>query len=147
MFRRHAKNPLTDISAIGISIGENIFVSRLLSEVPRFASTIPPQAVIASGALNLKALTSSPSILYGLRQAYRLAISSIMVFATVAICISILATLGMQRLNLVKISRDRELAEKGIQNVSSNSAVDEGLKCDNDLHLLDAKQSACEVPQ
>ncbi|KAL8755570.1 MAG: hypothetical protein Q9184_004761 [Pyrenodesmia sp. 2 TL-2023] len=95
-------------NAIGISVGNNILVSQLLSEVPKHASVIPPQAVIEAGALNLDALTDSRDILHELRQAYGMAISTIMICATATICVSILATLGMQRLNIVKVSRDRE---------------------------------------
>jgi spore maturation protein SpmA len=102
-------------SAIGISIGGNILVGKLLREVSKYASTIAPEAVIASGALNLETLTSSPSVIHGLRQAYGAALSALMICATVIICVSILTTFGMQRLNLVKISKEREAIKQSGQ--------------------------------
>lgn len=73
---------------------------------------IPPKAVVEAGALNLGTLTDSRRILHELRQAYGQAISAVMICATVTICASILAALGMQRLNIVKISRDREATKE-----------------------------------
>ncbi|KAL8885538.1 MAG: hypothetical protein Q9192_006629 [Flavoplaca navasiana] len=103
--------------AIGISIGNNILISQLLNEVPK-QTDIPPEAVIEAGALNLGQLTRSSEVLHELRQAYGHAISAVMICATVTICVSILATLGMQRLNLVKISRNREAKKGGEQTTS-----------------------------
>ena len=110
-------------SAIGISIGENILVGKLISEVPKYADAISPQAVIESGALNLQALTSSTAVLYGLRQAYGVAISAVIICATVSICFSVLATLGMQRLNLKVISREREVNKQTNQSAASSSGI------------------------
>ncbi|KAL8721385.1 MAG: hypothetical protein Q9225_001932 [Loekoesia sp. 1 TL-2023] len=95
--------------AIGVSTGETILVGRLLNEVPKYTTSVAPQAVISAGALNLSTLTNSISVLDGLRQAYRNAISTIMLCATTTICIANLTTLGMKRLNLKKISREREI--------------------------------------
>lgn len=110
-------------SAIGISIGENILVSKLISGVPRYAATISPQAVIQAGALNLQTLTSSSATLYGLRKAYGLAISATMICATVTIGISVFTTLGMQPLNLKAISREREVNTQTIQPEASSDAI------------------------
>lgn len=130
---------LINSSAIGISIGENILVGKLIDEVPKYASAIPPQAVVDSGALNLQTITSYPAVLYGLRQAYGVAISAIMICATVTICVSILATLGMQRLNLKVISREREVKEQTNRFAASNSDfVAYGEQAD-DLALLNLK--------
>ena len=130
---------LIDSSAIGTPIGENILVSKLIDEVPKYASAIPPQAVVDSGALNLQTITSSPAILYGLRQAYGVAISAIIIFATVTICVSILATLGMQRLNLKVISREREVQEQTTQFAASSSEIVAYGEQADDLALLNLK--------
>ena len=63
----------------------NTLISKLISEVSTHTSTVPPKAFIASGAFSLGTLTSSPSVLYGLRQAYVVAVSAIMICATVTI--------------------------------------------------------------
>ncbi|KAL2041648.1 hypothetical protein N7G274_005432 [Stereocaulon virgatum] len=131
--------------AIGISIGENILVSKLISEVPTHTGTIPPKAVIASGALNLGTLTSSPGVLYGLRQAYVVAISAIMICATVTICVSILATVGMQPLNLKNISRARELAKEA-QGVASSSGTVVGEGGEKEVPLVEPQEAACTGP-
>ena len=107
----------------GSVIGENILVGKLISEVPKYADAISPQAVIESGALNLQALTSSTAVLYGLRQAYGVAISAIMICATVSICFSMLATLGMQRLNLKIISRERGVNKQTTRSAASSSGI------------------------
>ncbi|KAL9011752.1 MAG: hypothetical protein Q9180_009162 [Flavoplaca navasiana] len=110
--------------AIGISIGNNILISQLLNEVPK-QTDILPEAVIEAGTLNLGQLTRSSEVLHELRQAYGHAISAVMICATVTICVSILATLGMQRLNLVKISRDREAKRGGEQTTSPTNTSGE----------------------
>lgn len=69
-----------------------------------------PKDIIATGALKLDQLSPSPAALHLLRQAFSNAISSIMICATVAICLAVLTTLGMQRLNLRNVSQDREAA-------------------------------------
>lgn len=114
-------------------------VGKLIKEVPKYASAIPPQAVVESGALNLQTLTSSSSVLHGLRQAYGVAISAIMICATVTICISILATLGMQRLNLKVISREREVNKQTNQFVASTSDFVVYREQADDLALLNLK--------
>lgn len=106
---------LTNVSAIAVSIGENLLVSKLIGEVPKYTSTISPQTVIEAGALNLTTLTASPAVLTGLRKAYSTAISATMICATVTICVSILATFGMRRLNLKEESRDREVSKQAFQ--------------------------------
>ncbi|MCJ1308939.1 hypothetical protein MMC25_002594, partial [Agyrium rufum] len=105
--------------AIGISVGENLLVGKLVSEVPKYTSAISPQAVIQAGALNLDKLTSSPTILMRLREVYSVAVSATMICATVAICVSIPAIFGMRYLNLVKVSKERTLAQKSEMNAVS----------------------------
>ncbi|KAI9724632.1 MAG: hypothetical protein M1828_003656 [Chrysothrix sp. TS-e1954] len=105
--------------AIGVSIGENLLVNKLIEQVPKYTNTISPQTVIGNGALNLDKLTSSPSVLNGLRRAYSTAVSSTTICATVAICLSILATFGMRRLNLVKVSHEKEEAKAVPKNTRS----------------------------
>lgn len=85
-----------------------VLLSTLLRILPDLAPTIPPASLIESGPLSLPSFTTSPSILRSLREAYGVAISNLMICATVSICVSVLATLGMQRLNLATISKERE---------------------------------------
>ena len=139
-----AWSQLIHASAIGIAIGENILVDGLLREVPKYASNIPPKTVVASGALNLKDLSHSSTALYGLRQAYGVAISDVIICATVTICISILATSGMQRLNLAKISREREAAK---ETTGSCRVIAEIGNQENEMPLASLRGSACSVSQ
>ena len=98
--------------AIGISIGENILVSRLIIEVPRYTNASSHHAVVNSRALGLADLTTSPDVLYGLRQTFSKAISATMV-----------ASCGMKYLTL-KVSRKRDCVEW----FNSASCGDEPLK-------------------
>ena len=105
--------------AIAISIGENLLISKLLAEVPKRTSTISAEEVVEAGALGLQRLSISSSVLYDLRQSYSVAIAATMIYATVAIAISILASFGMKWLNLKTISKEIACAETQCKSVRS----------------------------
>lgn len=68
-----------------------------------------------------------------------------MIFATVTICVSILATVGMQPLNLKKISRARELAKEA-QGVASSSGTVKGGAGEKDVPLVEPEEAAWKGP-
>ncbi|KAI4193446.1 MAG: hypothetical protein LQ350_008314 [Teloschistes chrysophthalmus] len=111
--------------AIGISVGEAALVSKLVNEVPKHTHSVTAESVISSGALILDKLTSSAPVLDGLHQAYGSAISTVMIYATVAICVSVLTTLGMPRFNLKSVSADKEHREGDVAGLSSHQDVAE----------------------
>ena len=89
-------------------IGNALLIDGLHSEVPKFTSTVSPDAVVMNGALNLQSLTTSPSILHGLREAYAIAISHVNYFLVATIVISVPTALGMEWLNIKRVSIQRE---------------------------------------
>ncbi|MCJ1307349.1 hypothetical protein MMC25_000995 [Agyrium rufum] len=109
--------------AIAVSIGNTLLLNTLISEVSKYTSTITGQEVLAAGALNLPTLTSSPTVLLGLREAYAKAVSATTISATVAACISILMTFGMQWLNLKEVVRKREEEAKAVGSEKRQSII------------------------
>lgn len=74
-------------------------------------------------------LTSSPEELHGLRIAFQNGIRTVMVFALVAVAVSAPVACGMEWLNVVKISQEREQAKLARQipaagSVEKDSAID-----------------------
>lgn len=94
--------------ALGVPIGNALLIGGLKSQVPKYANSVSPEAVIRNGALNLQSLTDSPSVLRGLREAYAIAISRVNIFLVVVICVSVPTSLGMEWLNIKKVSIKRE---------------------------------------
>lgn len=91
-------------SAIGIPIANALLIDGLHSQVPKFAPEVASEDVVRNGALNLENLTRSPSMLRGLRQAYAIAISHVCILLVVVVCVSIPVALGMEWLNIKKVS-------------------------------------------
>ena len=91
-----------------------MLIAALSSYVPRFAPGVSADAVITAGPLDLTSLTSSVSLIEGLRQAWALAVSRVNVFLLVVICVSVPTACGMQWLNIKRISQDREKEKKAI---------------------------------
>ncbi|KAL8868192.1 MAG: hypothetical protein Q9174_005149 [Haloplaca sp. 1 TL-2023] len=98
--------------AIGIPIANALLIDSLHSQVPEFALDVASEDVVRNGALNLEHLTRSPSILRGLRQAYAIAISHVCILLVVVVCVSIPVALGMEWLNIKKVSQQREEEKK-----------------------------------
>ncbi|KAI4263583.1 MAG: hypothetical protein L6R42_001283 [Xanthoria sp. 1 TBL-2021] len=90
--------------AIGIPIANALLIDGLHSQVPKFAPEVASEDVVRNGALNLENLTRSPSMLRGLRQAYAIAISHVCILLVVVVCVSIPVALGMEWLNIKKVS-------------------------------------------
>lgn len=103
------------ISAIGIPVGNALLISGLRNQVPRLAHGIPPEAVIRNGPLNLQALTKSPSLLHGLREAYAIAISHVNIFLVVLVCVSVPTAGGMKWLNIKEVSKRNEEEKRSLR--------------------------------
>lgn len=101
-------NDSTLFSSLGVPIANALLLSGLRSEVPKYAPGVSPEAVVRNGALNLERLTTSFSATHGLREAYAIAISYVNIFLVVIICVSVPTALGMEWLNIKKISQQRE---------------------------------------
>ncbi len=102
-------------------IGNALLIDGLHSEVPKFTSAVSPDAVVLNGALNLQSLTTSSSILHGLREAYAIAISHVNYFLVAIIVISVPTALGMEWLNIKRVSMQRE-ENKRLEAASEDSS-------------------------
>jgi len=95
-------------SSLGVPIGNAILIATLHSYVPVFAPSVSADSVVAAGPLDLTSLTTSGSVLQGLREAWALAVSHVNIFLLVVICVSVPTACGMEWLNIKQISRERE---------------------------------------
>jgi hypothetical protein len=91
-----------------VSIGNAILVNGLSASIGKYAPGISAVEAIRVGPLNLPLLTSTAAQLHGLREAFAVAIQHVMIFALVTVCVSVPVACGMQWLNIVKLSRERE---------------------------------------
>lgn len=106
-------------------IGNALLIDGLRTEVPKLAPSISPEAVVRAGATDLQSLSSSPSILQGLREAYAIAISHVNIFLVVVICVSIPTACGMEWLNIKKVSAERE-KEKATRILDVSEPIEDG---------------------
>ena len=106
-------------------IGNALLIDGLRTEVPKFAPSISPEAVVRAGATDLESLSNSPYILRGLREAYAIAISHVNIFLVVVIRISVPTACGMEWLDIKKVSAQRE-EEKGARTLDASRPVGEG---------------------
>ncbi|KAL9608974.1 MAG: hypothetical protein Q9167_006225 [Letrouitia subvulpina] len=91
---------LTQNSAVSISLGQTILLSRLSHEVPRLTKAISAQEVFHAGAVGLSSLSSDPKIIYSIRVAYASSISDVIIFTAAALAVAFPFALGMEWKNL-----------------------------------------------
>lgn len=91
--------------------------------MPKVTSAITPDSVVRAGALNLQSLTTTPSILHGLREAYAVAISHVNIFLVAIICISVPTACGMEWLNIKKVSAQREEEKKDMMEATGRNDI------------------------
>ena len=113
--RQYFSLQLTQRRAIAVAIGQSVLTNRLVREVPRRTSAVPPQAVITNGALNLQRLTNSALALKALREAYAKAIQNLLIYSLVAVCVALPFALGMQWLNLKKAAKKTQMEDANEQ--------------------------------
>ena len=93
-------------------ISNTLLIDSLRKEIPKYAPSVPTDAVINAGALDLKSLTTVPATLQGIREAYAIAISHVNIFLLAVICISVPTACGMKWRNIKKVSAQREEEKK-----------------------------------
>jgi hypothetical protein len=111
------------IRALGTPIGSALLIGGIRSEVPRVTTAVTPDEVINAGATGLDTLTTSPTVIALLRTAYSIAVSRVMIFLVIIICISVPTSLGMRWLNIKKISVEREEEKRAKLTSKSSVAV------------------------
>ncbi|KAI0006869.1 MFS general substrate transporter [Xylariaceae sp. FL0662B] len=93
--------------ALGVAIGQNLLLNKLMTSVPRATNLVSSLDVIAVGATGLAELAPTPEVLYSLRVAYSEAIRDTLILALAAACFGFPFSCGMQRLNIKKIAKER----------------------------------------
>lgn len=104
------------LSALGAPIGSALLVGGLRHEIPKITTEVSAEDVINAGATGLTSITRSPELIQKLRHAYSVAISHVMVFLVIVICISVPTAFGMKWLNIKKISIQREADKREAPN-------------------------------
>jgi len=129
IFRCH--NLMTNShSALAVSIGQNIFLSRLGTAIATRGITISKNALLVAGAGGLKEIAGNGDMLRQLKKAYADAIWGPLVVGLVATCAAFPFGLGMEWLNIKTVAEDRKRASaeemgetreiKGPQNTTAN---------------------------
>ncbi|KAF2242995.1 permease of the major facilitator superfamily [Trematosphaeria pertusa] len=95
-------------AAIGLTIGQTLFLNKLTSEVSRRTTAVSPAAVIAAGAHHLPSLAQTPQLLRVLQQVYATAIKKTLLFALAMVCIAWAFTFGVENLNIKRKASRRE---------------------------------------
>ncbi|KUJ10943.1 MFS general substrate transporter [Mollisia scopiformis] len=112
-------------AAISLSIGQNIFLNKLIEVVPQKTPSIPVSAVVAAGAYDLRSLAPTPALLHLLREAYALAIRDPLIYAVTAACLGLVFACGMEHKNIKAVEQSRmgrcqELNTHGLTDSSSS---------------------------
>ncbi|KAE8383845.1 major facilitator superfamily domain-containing protein [Aspergillus bertholletiae] len=97
--------------ALAIAISQTISLNNILREVPRQIPELSPERVMAWGASNLPALAPTADALIKLRSIWCTSVSHVMIFALACICVSVLFTGGMERLNAKQVANERRAAK------------------------------------
>ncbi|KAI7780662.1 hypothetical protein LA080_015821 [Diaporthe eres] len=95
-----------------ISVGQNISISTIIDLVPRVLPRLSPERVIGDGATHLEAIATNPTDLALLRAVWNTSITRTMILSTAVVGASIPFTMGMEWLNAVKISQERNKASE-----------------------------------
>lgn len=104
---------LTEISSIGIAIGQNLLIRKLYEAVPEYTDAVTPAQVAAAGATGLKALANGSSdILTALHQAYAISVRQTLILPLAAMCIAFPASCAMERLNIKVVTEQRQQAKR-----------------------------------
>lgn len=122
----HLLTILTIDSALGVGIGQTLLLTHLVQSIPRIAPSISPEAVINAGAANLLSLTTDPQILYNLRLTWAGAVRVVFLFVVVASALSVLFSLGIERLNVHVVSQERKeivSAERGQESATTQDVM------------------------
>lgn len=111
-------NQVCRIRSLAISIGNAIAIDGLHKSVPTVTSAIRADDVI-NAPRNITLLVASniepdlqAVVEHGLRQAWAIAVSHVNIFLVAIICISVPTALGMEWLNIKKVSEQREEEKK-----------------------------------
>ncbi|KAL1961855.1 hypothetical protein VTN77DRAFT_979 [Rasamsonia byssochlamydoides] len=112
-------------AAVAIAIGQSIFETSLEHQVRTSNLPIAPASVVAAGPTGLRSLTSSPTTLRALQDAYALAIQSVMYFSLATACAALPFAVGMQWLNVKTVAAQKE-KEEAVAEMGANGDDEKG---------------------
>ena len=113
--RKKAKGHLLTTSrALGLAIGQNLFINELRDAVLKYTDAVTPEQVIAVGATGLPMLASSPEVLDALRRAYSDSVAKTFILALAGACAAVLPSLWMEHLNIKRIAEARARAKEAL---------------------------------
>ncbi|KAI1842587.1 hypothetical protein JX266_011200 [Neoarthrinium moseri] len=101
--------------AIGVGIGQNLLLSKLMTTVPAYTSAVSPFEVIAVGATGLGKIAPTLEILHELRLAYSEAVRSPLILALAAACFAFPFSCSMEWLNIKRVAEERKRQKAEIE--------------------------------
>lgn len=103
-----------------ISVGQNITISTIIDLVPKVLPRLSPERVIGEGATHLEAIATNAKDLALLRDVWNTSITRTMILSAAVVGASIPFTMGMEWLNAVKISQERNKATELLKQEAGN---------------------------
>jgi hypothetical protein len=95
-------------SALGLSISQALFVSKLLSKVPKHTSAIPPETVVSHGATVLAIFSNSTEVVTAIRLSYSNVVYNALLYALVTACVALVFACGIERINLKTVAEEKK---------------------------------------
>ncbi|PYH90289.1 MFS general substrate transporter, partial [Aspergillus ellipticus CBS 707.79] len=110
-------------AAIAVAIGESIFKSSVSRKVNASHLPISAARVIAAGPTGLRSLTSDPTTLRQLQDAYVYGIRIVMYFALAAACAAVPFAVGMEWRNVKEVARGKKAEDDSGTDADTDTSV------------------------
>ncbi|KAJ4393370.1 hypothetical protein N0V93_002578 [Gnomoniopsis smithogilvyi] len=98
--------------AVALAIAQNLLTSKLQISIPQDVDSVTASEVLAVGVDGLASLTSSPTVLHPLRQAYSDSVRYTFILAVASVVFAFLPALVMENVNIKHIAAEREQVKK-----------------------------------
>lgn len=103
-------------SALGLSIGETIFLNQLKASARALTPSIPYSAIINAGAYKLRKLADSDELYKLLQQVYMDSLHNTYILPLVVTGLACLTTFAVERKNIKKLDEEREREREDARN-------------------------------
>lgn len=100
------------LRAVALAIAQNLLIGKLEVSIPQNADSVTASEVMVVGVDGLAALTSSPTVLHALRQAYSDSVRYTFILAVASVVFCFLPALGMENVNIKHIAEERQRVKK-----------------------------------
>ncbi|KAK8129266.1 MFS general substrate transporter [Apiospora kogelbergensis] len=108
--------------ALGVGIGQNLLLAKLMTSVPAHTNAVSPLQVISIRATGLSNIAPSAEVLGDLRMAYAEAVRDPLILALAAACLAFPFALAMERLNLIDVAEERKRRSEHLRSTSVSDA-------------------------